>query len=123
MMSIKIQYLSTEDIIGIHDKIISETGGYSGIISYGNIDFIVAQMKIPKDLIRKSAILFFGILTSHPFLDGNKRAALESMRIFLILNGSDFKSPEDEVWDKLHSISEGKLKFEEVVKWISMRVM
>ena len=114
----KIVYLSTEEIVAIHHEIIKETGGYEGIISYGNLDFLVSQMQIPKDIFRKAAILFYGILTSHPFLDGNKRTALESMKTFLFINGKGFLADEDDIWDKVHSISEGKLKSDEVVNWI-----
>jgi death-on-curing protein len=114
----KIKYLTTDEIIKIHGEIIKETGGHSGIISYGNIDFVVSQMEIPKTLERKAAILLFGILTSHPFVDGNKRTALESMKTFVLLNSRKFITSENDIWIKLHEISEGKLKVEETVGWI-----
>lgn len=122
-MSKEIKYLTAEEIVAIHEEIIKETGGHSGIISYSNLDFTVEQSKIPKTLERIAATLFYGILTSHPFVDGNKRTALESMKTFLFLNGKNFKSDENELWEKLHSISEGKLKFEEIVKWIKENVI
>jgi len=121
-MNKKVKYLTTDEIVAIHDEIIKETGGYEGIISYGNLDFTVSQMQIPKDIVRKAAILFNGILTSHPFLDGNKRTALECMKTFLFLNGRGFSADEKDIWDKVHSISEGKLKFDEVVNWIKKNI-
>ncbi len=36
-----MKYLTTQEILQIHDDIIKETGGHSGILSYGNLDFIV----------------------------------------------------------------------------------
>lgn len=110
----KFKYITTEEIVAIHDEIIKETGGYSGIISYS---------KIPKTIERVAATLFYGILTSHPFVDGNKRTALESMKTFLSINGKKFAAYEDNLWEKLHSVSEGKLKFEETVKWIKRNVV
>lgn len=56
-------------------------------------------------------------------MDGNKRTALESMKTFLSINGKKFSAEENELWDKLHAVSEGKLKFEEVVKWIKKKVV
>ncbi len=117
-----VKYLTTEEIISIHNEIIKSTSGHSGIMSYGNLDFIVSQMEISKDIIRKAATLLFGVLTKHPFTDGNKRTALESMKTFLYLNGKEFVATEDDVWDNLHKISEVKLKFEEVVSWIKKNV-
>lgn len=117
-----IKYISASEIIKIHDKIIETTGGHFGIISFGNLDFIVSQMEVPKSLERKATILFYGILTKHPFLDGNKRIALESMKTFLFLNDKKFIAPEDDIWNCLHLISEGKLKFEEAVNWIKQNM-
>lgn len=114
----EVKYLTTEEIVAIHDEIVKETGGHSGILSGGNLDFIVSQTEVPRSLERKSATLFYGILTKHPFVDGNKRTALEAMKTFLHLNGKSFIATDDDVWNNLHSISEGKLKFEEVVSWI-----
>ena len=119
----QIKYLTTEELAAIHEEIIKETGGHSGIISYSNLDFTVEQTKIPKTSERIAATIFYGILTSHPFVDGNKRTALESMKTFLSINGKNFTASENELWDKLHAISEGKLKFEEVVKWIKEKVI
>lgn len=119
----EIKYLTTEEIMQIHDEIIKETGGHTGIISKGNLEFIISQVEIPKTAERKAATLFHGILTKHPFVDGNKRTALEVSKVFLRLNGKTFKATEDELWIKLHDISEGKLKFEEVVSWIKERVV
>ncbi len=114
----KVNHLMTEEIIAIHDDIIKTTGGHSGIISYGNVDFVSSQMKIPKTIERKAAVLLFGILTSHPFVDGNKRTAFRAMETFLNANGKKFVAGEEVIWIKLHNISEGKMSMNENLKWI-----
>ncbi|MBI2547095.1 MAG: type II toxin-antitoxin system death-on-curing family toxin [Candidatus Aenigmarchaeota archaeon] len=117
-----MKYLTTQEILHIHDDIIKETGGHGGILSYGNLDFIVNQMKIPKTIERSAIVLFYGILTSHPFVDGNKRTGLESMKTFLYLNGKRFVAEDNDIWSKVHDTSEGKLKFEEIINWIKKSV-
>lgn len=114
--------ITTEEIVKIHDEIIKKTGGHSGMISYGNLDFTVSQMKIPKSVERKATTLFYGILTSHPFIDGNKRTAIASIEIFLEKNNKKFIPKDKELWDIVHSVSTGKLKFEEVVVWIKKNI-
>lgn len=114
----EIKYLTTEEIITIHNRIIEKSGGHAGIISYGNLDFVVAQSKIPKKLDRIVATLFCGILTSHPFVDGNKRTGIIVVDTFLKENSKEFIAEEDDLWDIVHKVSTGKLKFEEVVNWI-----
>ena len=114
----EIKYLTTEEVVAIHDEIIKSSGGHTGMINLSNLDFVVSQVEIPKNFVRKAATLFFGILISHPFVDGNKRTALESMNAFIRLNGKRFVSDNEETWNRLHQVSEGKLKFEEALQWI-----
>jgi len=109
--------ITVEEVVEIHDRIIKESGSYSGIISYGNLDFIVSQMEIPKSIERKAATLFYGILTKHPFLDGNKRTALVSTQTFLNENNKRFLATDEQLWEIVHEISEGKLKFADVINW------
>ena len=118
----KIKYLTTSDILKIHDKIIGETGGHSGLLFYSNLDFEVAKSKIPKTLERSATTLFYGILSSHAFVDGNKRTSFVVMEIFLEKNSKKLKANEEEVWKIIKKISEGKLKFEEVVHWIKQNI-
>ena len=97
--------LTTEEVMQIHDDVIKETGGHIGVLSYGNLDFIANQMEIPKTVERVATVLFYGILTSHPFVDGNKRTALESMKTFLYLNGKEFAAKDDDIFNKFHNLS------------------
>src|SRR3989338_362438 len=94
----EVKYLTTEEIIKIHDRIIEKSGGHSGIISYSNLDFVVSQTGIPKALERKAATIFYGILTSHPFVDGNKRTALVTAQIFINENNRKFLAIDDELF-------------------------
>lgn len=57
-----VRYLETEEIMRIHEDIIQESGGYSGMLSYSKLDFAVAQAKLSKDLDRAAATLFYGII-------------------------------------------------------------
>ena len=118
----EVKYLTVEEIVKIHDRIVEKSGGHSGMISSSNLEFVVAQAEIPKPIERKAATLFFGILTSHPFVDGNKRTALIAAQTFLNENNKKFIATDEKLWDIVHEISEGKLKFEEVVSWINETV-
>lgn len=82
----EVRYLTKEEIIKIHEKLIKETGGTSGVLNEGLLDIVLEQMKISTDLIQKSIVLLFGIIQNHPFVDGNKRTGLECLDIFLDYN-------------------------------------
>lgn len=114
----EIKYLMTEEIVAIHDDIIKKSGGHYGIINYGNLDFVSAQMKTTKGLIKKACVLLYGILTSHPFIDGNKRTAFRAMETFLNVNNKEFVADEEDIWINLYNISEGKMNMDETLKWV-----
>ena len=87
----EVKYLTKEEIIKIHNEIIEKFGGTEGLLNEGLLDIVLEQTKISKDIIQKSIILLFGIIQNHPFVDGNKRTALESFYTFLNYNSIIFK--------------------------------
>ncbi|MBI5347527.1 MAG: type II toxin-antitoxin system death-on-curing family toxin [Candidatus Aenigmarchaeota archaeon] len=115
-------YLETEEIVKIHNEIIEKSGGYTGIINYGNLDFVVSQMKTTEGLTRKTAILLFGIVAKHPFVDGNKRTGLISAETFLRLNGRKVKATDKDIWVKLHKISQGEMNISQITNWLEKTV-
>jgi death-on-curing protein len=117
-----IRYLTTEEINQIHEDIIKESGGHSGIISYSNLDFVSNHAKTSKKIERVAATLFHGIVTSHPFVDGNKRTASVITETFLKYNGKELSATNIEVWEVVRGISQEKLKFEDVVSWIKDKI-
>lgn len=85
--------LSKAQIIIIHEQLIKETGGASGLRDEGMLE---SALNIPfqtfggKDLYpslqQKAARLCFGLVKNHPFVDGNKRIGAHAMLVFLVLN-------------------------------------
>lgn len=115
-------YLDTEEIMKIHDEIIAKSGGHEGLINYGNLDFTISQMRATKGVNRKVAVLLFGIITKHPFVDGNKRTGYIAAKTFLTLNNKKLLAKKKELWKVLHEISEGKMSIDQIENWISKKV-
>lgn len=91
-------YLSVDDLINIHATILELTGGTPGIANRGILEACyekpktkIGQREIFPDIISKAAALMEAIIKWHPFIDGNKRTALQAIKIFLDDNGYDFK--------------------------------
>ena len=114
----KTKYLIVEEVMEIHERIIERSGGYSGMLSFGNLDFILAKTRIPRKFESKAASLLFGIISHHPFLDGNKRTAFVVVKDFLFMNGFKLLVSEEDIWRILHSISKGSMSEKEVSIWI-----
>ncbi|ELZ78901.1 type II toxin-antitoxin system death-on-curing family toxin [Haloferax volcanii] len=92
-----VSYLSADDICDIHELIVeSNAETTAGVASPGDIEYTVEHIQeghfgqFPKSLHEKAFQLLRLIAANHPFVDGNKRTALMSTRIFYALNGCRF---------------------------------
>lgn len=66
----------------------------------------------------KAAQLCYGIANNHPFTDGNKRTALHSMYVYLIINGFDITARQQEVEDLIINVAAGKMTNTELANWL-----
>jgi death-on-curing protein len=114
-------------IEAVHLDQIREHGGLMGIRDENALESALARARQrwtyePKsDLARLAADYAFGICSSHPFRDGNKRISFLAAVIFLGLNGLDFIAPEEEVVEKMLALASGKLDEEATAVWIRSR--
>jgi death-on-curing family protein len=84
-----ISYLSAEDIRDIHELIVeSNAETPAGVASPGDIEYTVGHIReghfgqVPESLHEKAFQLLRLIAANYQFVDGNKRTALMSTRIF-----------------------------------------
>lgn len=91
----------------IHDEALKRFGGLKGVRDDNLLASVVLAPqssfggKSPyTDLIDVAAAYLFYICRNHPFLDGNKRAAMMAAIVFLRLNGVE-PAPDSERWEKL----------------------
>ncbi|ELY91955.1 type II toxin-antitoxin system death-on-curing family toxin [Natrinema altunense] len=92
-----VSYLSAADIRDIHELIVeSNAETTAGVSSSGDLEYAVEHIQaghfgqVPESLHEKAFQLLRLIAANHPFVDGNKRTALMSTRIFYALNGRRF---------------------------------
>jgi len=85
---------SVEAVQAIHKEVINAHGGTDGLRDLALLESAVAapqatMMGVPMmgDLVEVAAAYLFYICRNHPFLDGNKRAALATCLVFLSENG------------------------------------
>nr|WP_296008911.1 type II toxin-antitoxin system death-on-curing family toxin [uncultured Veillonella sp.] len=69
-------------------------------------------------LYDKAAQLCYGIVKNHPFTDGNKRTALHSMYVYLIINGFDITATQQEVENLIIDVAAGKMTNTELANWL-----
>jgi death-on-curing protein len=78
-----IRYLTREEILTLHQRLLARSGGLGGVREAGGVDSAVAQPSMTFEgrelyptLADKAAALAFSLIRNHPFLDGNKRSGM-----------------------------------------------
>ena len=100
-------HLTVDIVREIHGEAIARFGGSDGICEMALLESAVAAPqatfggKSPyKDVVEVAAAYLFYVCRNHPFLDGNKRAALGACIVFLRLNGIEPQADGVE-WEEL----------------------
>ncbi len=70
------------------------------------------------DLAALAAAYGFRLSSSHPFVDGNKRVAFQTMYLFLGLNGFRLNSSEEEIVALILSLASGNLDEPTLADWL-----
>lgn len=69
-------------------------------------------------MVKKAAFLLHGLVTRHPFINGNKRTAFEVVETFLELSGHVLRATRDEAYAFLSDVASGKVSQEQAEDWI-----
>lgn len=108
-----------------HHGQIQEHGGLPGIRDANALEAALARPQQKwtydpdADLALLAASYAYGIATSHPFNDGNKRSALIAMVVFLDLNGYALTASEVEVVPVILSHAAGELSEAALREWVA----
>ena len=60
----------------------------------------------------------YAIANNHPFTDGNKRTALHSMYVYLIINGYDITATQQDVENLIINVAAGNMTNTELAEWL-----
>ena len=112
-------WLTKEQVISLHTKLIEKTGGTDGIRDDGLLD----ANELYRSLCDKAARLAYGLTQNHPFVDGNKRIGAHALLVVLTLNGVIMRYNQQELVDLFLGIASGKVDFEELKKWVVEHVV
>ena len=84
-----IRFLSVDEAVAVHERLIERFGGSPGIGDLGLLESALyrPQTGYYSDIAEMAAALFESLLLNHAFVDGNKRVAFFLTDTFLRLNG------------------------------------
>ena len=118
-------WVRNEVVSAIHRRQIAEHGGSDGVRDPGLLESALCKPKNlylygePKPTLEAMAASYaFGIVSNHPFMDGNKRTAFIVCRLFLKLNGLDLTATPEDKFVTFLNFAAGDLSEQSLTEWI-----
>lgn len=114
--SLRPLFLSVDEVLALHDDQLHLFGGSDGVRDAGALESAVATPAasfagqfLHQDLFHMAAAYAFHIAQNQPFLDGNKRTALNAALVFLDINGWLVPDPDELLYEAMIAIAERRL--------------
>ena|SRR2546422_4054354 len=118
------RWLSRLVVDSIHIEQLKEHGGLPGIRDENALEAALSRARNKwvygqeRDLPVLAAAYGFGLVTSHPYCDGNKRVGFLAIVTFLGINGRDFGATDSEVVTEILKLAGGQLSEGQLANWI-----
>ncbi len=117
------RWLTVQQILAIHDRLISDHGGLAGVRNTGLLESALMRPRNTfaygsSSLFDLAAAYAHGIAKNHPFHDGNKRAALMSAYTFLGRNGYQLNAIEENAVITVQMLASGELDQAGFAAWL-----
>ncbi|MEO8194057.1 MAG: type II toxin-antitoxin system death-on-curing family toxin [Gemmatimonadales bacterium] len=122
------RWVSRLAIDATHHDQIREHGGLPGVRDENALESALNRARNKfhyeesSDMAALAAAYGYGIATSHPYRDGNKRIAFLAMVIFLGVNGHDLVASESDVVTTMLGVADGSLSEADLGKWIRQQI-
>ncbi len=117
--------LDTEQIKWLHSEVIKASGGNSGLRDEGLLETAVLSpfqsfdgVECYPSFLEKAARLGYNLISNHPFVDGNKRAGLHAMLVFLDINGVRIEYKDEDLIKTIFTTASGGLKYDGFLEWV-----
>ena len=118
------RWLTRLIVDSIHSEQLKEHGGLPGIRDENLLESALSRARnkwlygVERDIAVLAAAYGFGIVTNHPYLDGNKRMGFLALVTFLGINGHEFRATDSEVVTEMLKLAGGQLSETQLVAWI-----
>ena len=113
-----------KSVINLHDKILAKYGGASGVRDSNLLDSALNRPfqtfggeDLYSSFYEKAAAVIQSIIINHPFVDGNKRIGYYMARAIFLNYALDINASENDKYDFVIAIAQGKLEVEEIANW------
>jgi death-on-curing protein len=124
-----VAFLTVENVLTVHRRVVEEFGGDTGLRDRGLLESAVAMPRstfggeeLHTDLAEQAAAYFFHLCANHPFVDGNKRVAVATAELFLLVNDHELVADDDSVEELAMGVAGGELSKAQVIEFFKTHV-
>lgn len=117
--------LTKQQILLLHTQLIRQSGGTNGVRDEGMLDSAISQplqtfdnMELYPGIVNKAVRLGYGLITNHPFVDGNKRIGTHAMLVTLDINGIELQYQDEDLIQLILKIASGKADDRVLRTWV-----
>lgn len=117
------QWLSKTFMLAVHDRLLAEHGGASGLRDEGLLESALARPQHlfsydEPTLFDLAASYAYGLAKNHPFVDGNKRSAFVAAITFLEVNDRELTASEVDATQTMLDLASGSLSEAQYASWL-----
>jgi death-on-curing protein len=120
-----MNFLSAEQILFIHARLVEVTGGSHGVRDFDMLMSAIGRPMASFDnqdlypnLFSKVAALMESLIRNHPFVDGNKRTGATAAGLFLRRNGYRLTASNSDLVGITMRIAQSQTDLEELANWL-----
>lgn len=117
-------WIKQDVVLAMHEEALMAHGGSEGVRDLGLLESALARPKNllaysqePPTLPQLAASYARGIVSNHPFVDGNKRTAFIVSLTFLRLNGLEVTASKEDRVTTFWKLADGSLSEEQLALW------
>jgi death-on-curing protein len=121
-----MNYLTPEQVLFLHARLMEETGGSHGLRDLGRLEPAAARPQatygggqdLVPDFFSKAAALMDSLVHNHPFVDGNKRTGITAAALFLVRNSYRLTTTNPELEAFTRRVAEARPEIAEIADWL-----
>ncbi len=122
--------LTKQQILLLHTQLIRQSGGTDGVRDEGMLDSAISQplqtfdnIELYPGIVDKAVRLGYGLITNHPFVDGNKRIGTHAMLVTLDINGIELQYQDEDLIQLILKIASGKADDHVLRTWVLAHIV
>ncbi len=123
-----IEWLEKTTLLLLTGEALADHGGAQGLRDEGLLESVLNRpinlnaYEGEAGIARLAAACGFGIAKNHPFVDGNKRAALIALMTFVELNGHRFSATQVDTFQAILALAAGDMSEEQLAGWVRQNI-